>query len=155
MTMRAALVAGCPPLAAAVVGSLGSRRAPQVYHRLAKPRWAPPSGVFGPVWTTLYCLIGFAGWRMWRGRAPRRTWTLHAAQLTLNAVWPAVFFTVRDKRASLVVIAALDAVLGAEIADLALRDPAAAGALAPYLGWTLFATALNARVSDPGEVAAG
>ena len=33
--------------------------------------------------------------------------------------------------------------------DLASQDEGAAVALAPYLGWSLFATALNANVSDP------
>jgi tryptophan-rich sensory protein len=155
MKMRGILAAVAPPLAAAVAGSFGSRRAPQVYHRLAKPRWAPPSGAFGPVWTALYGLIGFAGWRMWQGRTPPRTWGLHAAQLTLNAVWPFVFFSARDKRASLAVIAALDAVLIGQIADLARRDAVAAATLGPYLGWSLFATALTASVSDPDRVPPG
>jgi translocator protein len=147
--VRGIVVAGGPPLAAALIGSVGSRRAPEVYPRLTKPRWAPPSTVFGPVWSGLYALIGVAGWRMWRRRAASRTWTLHAAQLTLNAVWPFGFFTIRNKRASLAVISALDLLVVAEMVDLARQDKVGAVALGPYVGWSLFATALNACVSEP------
>jgi tryptophan-rich sensory protein len=143
------MAAGGPPLTAALVGSLGSRHAGEVYQRLTKPRWAPPVSVFGPVWSGLYALIGVAGWRMWRGRAPARAWGLHAAQLTLNAAWPWTFFTVRDKRTSLAVITALDLLVAAQLVDVVRQDRAAAAALVPYFGWSLFATALNTSVSDP------
>lgn len=33
------------------------------YVQLAKPAFAPPGWLFGPVWTALYVLIGLAGWR--------------------------------------------------------------------------------------------
>lgn len=151
MKLTRAVIAVGPPLAAAVIGSVGSRSAPTVYGRLRKPRWAPPSGVFAPVWTALYALIGFAGWRMADGRVPVRTQLLHGAQLTLNALWPFMFFRIGDKRASLAVIGVLDVLVALELADLVKQDKAAAAALTPYLGWSLFATALNAVVSDPGR----
>jgi hypothetical protein len=40
------------------------------------------------------------------------------AQLPLNAAWPGVFFTAGQKRASLAVIAALEAAVAAEVAVL-------------------------------------
>jgi tryptophan-rich sensory protein len=75
-------------------------------------------------------------------------------QLSLNAAWPVLFFRVRDKRSSLVVIALLDCALVAEIASLRNEDAAAASLLLPYLVWSTFATALNASVSDPGTAMA-
>jgi len=59
------------------------------------------------------------------------------------------FFGVRDKRSSLAVIAALDAVLATEITAVRRSSPVAAALLSPYLAWTGFATALNAAVSEP------
>lgn len=136
-------------LAAAAIGSLPSRRAPEIYRRLTTPRWAPPAGAFGPVWTALYTAIGVAGWRLRTRRAGRAAKGLHLAQLALNAAWPWTFFAARDRTAALAVAVALDAAVATEIAVVARRDPAAAALLAPYLGWSLFATALTASVGDP------
>lgn len=140
--------------AAAVVGGLGSRRAPEVYARLDKPDWAPPAGVFGPVWTGLYSAIAVAGWRLWQRRTEPTATTalrLHATQLALNAAWPWMFFSARNRTAALAVIAALDATIAAEIVTAARIDRPAAALLTPYLAWSLFATALTSAVSDPGS----
>ncbi|TVT32940.1 tryptophan-rich sensory protein [Amycolatopsis rhizosphaerae] len=146
---RGLAFAAGPTLAAAAIGSLASRRAPEVYRRLAKPAWAPPPGVFGPVWTVLYTAIGVAGWRLWTRRAGRKALGLHLAQLALNAAWTPAFFAARNRTAALAVVTALDGALAAEIAVVARRDRAAAALLAPYLGWSVFATALTASVGDP------
>jgi tryptophan-rich sensory protein len=137
-----------PVGAAAGLGVVAARDAPAVYERLAKPSWAPPASVFGPVWSVLYVTTALAGWRLFRS-ASKRTKTFHVLQLSLNAAWPALFFGTRDKRSSLVVIALLDAVLAAEIASLRREDPTAGVLLLPYLAWSAFATALNSSVSDP------
>jgi len=136
-----------PVAAAAVLGGLGSRRAPETYARLHKPGWAPPPSVFGPVWSVLYAAVGVAGWRVYDASPALRR--LHLAQLGLNAAWPATFFAARDKRLSLVVIALLDAAVAAEVARARDEDPVAARLLTPYLAWCGFATALNASVSEP------
>lgn len=140
-------------IGAAVVGSIGSRRAPQVYAELDKPSWAPPAQAFGPVWTALYAAVGVAGWRLWTRDGDRRLLGLHAAQLALNAAWPFTFFSARDRRAALAVIAGLDVAVAAELLAVARRDRVTAALLAPYLGWSLYATALTAAVGDPGRQA--
>jgi tryptophan-rich sensory protein len=58
----------------------------------------------------------------------------------------------RNRTAALALIAALDIVVAAEIAAAAPRDRAAAVLLAPYLAWSLYATALTAAVADPDAV---
>jgi benzodiazapine receptor len=87
---------------------------------------------------------------LYRSASPR-TKALHLIQLSLNAAWPALFFGVRDKRSSLVVIALLDCALAAEVVSLRHEDSVAASLLLPYLAWSAFATALNASVGDPGQ----
>ena len=143
----AALAAG-GSVAAAAIGGLGARRAPQVYSRLEKPAWAPPAGVFGPVWTALYTAMGVAAFRLAR-RQVHRALRLHLAQLVLNALWPVAFFSARHRRASLAIIVALDGLVAAEVLAAAREDSVSAGLLTPYLAWCLFATALNAAASDP------
>ncbi|MFZ0090910.1 MAG: TspO/MBR family protein [Solirubrobacteraceae bacterium] len=150
MDVRRWMFAAGPVVAAAGLGGLGARRAPQTYRRLRKPSWAPPAGAFGPVWSALYVATGAAGWRLFAS-ASRPTKSLHLTQLALNATWPLAFFGIRDKRASLLIIALLDGALTAEVWMLRREDPVAAILLAPYLGWSGFATALNAAVSDPAE----
>ncbi|MGZ4250328.1 MAG: TspO/MBR family protein [Solirubrobacteraceae bacterium] len=137
-----------PVVAAAGFGGLASRKAPAVYKRLSKPSWAPSASAFGPVWSTLYLAIAVAGWRIYPTASPM-TRRFHLAQLALNGAWPAAFFGIRDRRASLVIIAALDFSLGFEVARLRVEDRRAAGLLVPYLAWCGFATALNIAVSEP------
>ena len=148
MQIRRLAFAVVPVVAAAGLGGLASRDAPETYGRLRKPAWAPPAAVFGPVWTLLYTGIGIAGWRLYDAGSPR-TQRLHLTQLALNAAWPAAFFGAREKKVSLAIILALDALVAAEVAAARRDDPAAAALLTPYLAWTGFATALNASVSEP------
>jgi translocator protein len=122
------LFAAGTAIGAAAIGSIGSRRAPEVYARLDKPAWAPPAGVFGPAWTALYAAIGVAGWRLWTRDAGRTALGLHAAQLALNAAWPFTFFTARNHDAALITIAALDL---HRSRDRARGAPGPAGSVAP------------------------
>lgn len=73
-------------------------------------------------------------------------------QLTLNAAWPFTFFAARDRSTALAVIAALDVTIAAELAVAARRDRTTAALLAPYLMWSIYATALTAAV-NPEAVA--
>ena len=50
----------------AVVGGLAAGSAGSTYRDLELPPFAPPSWLFGPVWTVLYVMIGVAGWLLWR-----------------------------------------------------------------------------------------
>jgi translocator protein len=120
------------------------------YLALDRPAWAPPSWLFGPVWTVLYALIGVAGWRVWRRAgsvgAARGALGLWGAQLIVNAAWPGVFFGLGALGAGLAVILVLDALVIATITLARRHDGVAAGLLAPYLVWILYATALNAAL---------
>ena len=51
---------------AAAIGSAASIQAAPFYTQLLRPDWAPPPGIFGPVWTVLYVLMGIAAWLVWR-----------------------------------------------------------------------------------------
>lgn len=116
------------------------------YPTLAKPWFTPPSWVFGPVWTTLYLLMGVALYLVWKratGRLRRVALGVFALQLVLNAGWTLTFFGAREILGGLVVIVALLATILATMGAFARVDRRAAALLVPYLLWVGFATALN------------
>lgn len=130
-------------------GVVGSLFPPgEWYATLRKPAWNPPSWVFGPVWTTLYILMGVAAWLVWdrHRRAARAALTLFVVQLVFNAAWSWLFFGLRSPGlafAEIVVLWAL--ILATTIAFWRLR-PTAGALLLPYLAWVTFAAVLNATL---------
>ncbi|MGA0024907.1 MAG: TspO/MBR family protein [Burkholderiales bacterium] len=116
------------------------------YLTLNKPSFNPPGWVFGPVWTTLYVMIGAAGWRLWRAHRGSTAMKLWWVQLLLNYLWSPAFFGMHNPALALVVIVALLAAIVATLAAAWPRDRAVALLLAPYLAWVAFATLLNATL---------
>ena len=60
------------------------------YKTIAKPEWNPPAWIFGPVWTTLFILMGSAAWLVWKPagfKAATTPLSLFAVQLVLNVAW--------------------------------------------------------------------
>jgi tryptophan-rich sensory protein len=116
------------------------------YEGLAKPPWTPPGWVFGPVWTILYPLIAIAGWTVWREGRSRVAMLLFLLQLTLNGLWPWLFFGLRRPDWAFVDIVALVVAVVATIGAFYRLRRRAALLLVPYLAWVLFAAALNLAV---------
>ena len=133
-----------------VAGGLGALVTDAAWYReLARPSWAPPGWVFGPVWLTLYTMMGVAAWLVWRTPSTSaRTHALgwFAAQLALNAAWTPVFFGLRSLGGGLVVILLLVGAIVATMRAFHRVAPRPAWLLAPYLAWVMFATALNASL---------
>ena len=119
------------------------------YRSLDKPSFQPPNWVFAPVWTALYGMIAYSGYRVWKApKSPQRTraLSLWGAQMLMNSAWTPLFFGARMPRAALVDIATLDATAAAYAASAAQVDRTAASLVVPYLGWLGFATALNGSI---------
>lgn len=121
----------------------------EFYRSLDRPAWAPPGWLFGPVWITLYVLIGVSAWLVWRRpRSPTRrsalTWW--GVQLAINAAWTPVFFGLEAIGASLVVIVALLLAILVTIERAGRVTRPAAWLLVPYAAWVAFATALSAAI---------
>jgi benzodiazapine receptor len=135
------------------VGALGavfspgiSASATQWYDMLAKPAWLPPQNWFVPVWTGLYVLMGIAAWLIWRERYHRgrgAAIAAYAVQLFLNALWPPLFFGLKNIDAGLFDIVALWLAIGWTLREFARVRIAAAVTLVPYFLWVSFATAIN------------
>lgn len=130
--------------ATAVVGSFAAIDSADQYGNLEQPGWAPPSWLFGPVWTILYVFIAVAGFLLWKEDGWSTDGKLWAAQLFFNALWTPFFFAWELRLVALVWILALDVLVAWLIVRTWPRWPALF--MAPYLAWILFATALNAAV---------
>ena len=118
------------------------------YETLARPALAPPNWVFGPVWTTLFALMGVAAWLVWRRanrqpEAARVAGIAFVAQFVLNLTWSAVFFGMQRIGAALAVIVGLWLLIVVTIWAFARVDRRAGALLVPYLLWVSFAGYLN------------
>ena len=116
---------------------------------LDKSRINPPAWVFGPVWTTLYGLMSWSAYRIWRQPAsPDRTRALAiwSTQLGLNGLWSPLFFGEHRPRAALVDLVALAAAIVAYIRVASKVDRVASALMAPYLAWVGLAGVLNVEI---------
>ena len=132
--------------AAALIGVLGVTGTAAEYQNLDQPPWAPPSWLFGPVWTVLYAMIAVAGWLVWRRTGWNRALTVYAVQLALNAIWTPIFFGFGRYGLALADIVVLWVLIGATVLLFRPVSRTAAWLLVPYWAWVTFATALNAAI---------
>ena len=125
-----------------VCGSQPQRRG----NRL-KPPFNPPNWIFGPVWITLYALMGIAAFLIFEKgigkKEVRKALAVFAAQLVLNSLWSIVFFGAHQILGAAVLILLLWAMILATIRLFRRISGTAAGLLIPYLLWVSFATVLN------------
>jgi tryptophan-rich sensory protein len=131
---------------AAAVGAAATASAGSFYEQLTRPNWAPPSSVFGPVWTVLYLLMGIAAWLVWRERGfgnARVALTLFLVQLVLNGLWSWLFFAWQQGAWALGEILVLWVMILATVVAFWRVRPLAGMLLVPYLTWVSFATALT------------
>ena len=135
--------------AAAAIGALASVQAATFYQQMTQPSWAPPSSVFGPVWSVLYALIGIAAWLVWREggwRRQRGVLTLFVVQLAVNALWSWLFFGWHRGALAFADIVLLWLLIVATMVGFWRVRPVAGALLLPYLAWVGFASALNFAV---------
>ncbi|HVL85177.1 MAG TPA: TspO/MBR family protein [Pseudonocardia sp.] len=134
---------------AAAVGGLAAASAAEQYASLARPSWAPPAEVFGPVWTVLYALVAVSGWLVWRRAGvtgARTALTGYGVQLVLNALWTPLFFGAGWYGVAFAELCVLLVAVVATVVLFARHSRLAAGLLVPYLLWIGFACAVNLAV---------
>jgi benzodiazapine receptor len=132
--------------AASAVGAVASIQAKSFYSQLVQPSWAPPPGIFGPVWTVLYTLMGIAAWLVWRSGgfgANRQALTLFLLQLAFNALWSWLFFAWNLGVLALADIGVLWILIVATVVAFWRVRPLAGALFVPYLLWVSFAFVLN------------
>jgi tryptophan-rich sensory protein len=120
------------------------------YANLHKPFFNPPDWIFGPVWTTLYIMMGVSAFLVWRkgldNKIVRIALICFIVQLFLNAIWTPLFFGLRSPLLGLIdIVLLLNAIIVTVSAFSKISRPAAL-LLIPYLAWVSFATVLNASI---------
>jgi len=135
--------------AAAGLGGIASANAGAFYRELARPAWAPPAAVFGPVWSALYVLMGVAAWLVWRERGiggARAALGLFLLQLATNALWSWLFFVWRQGALAFAEVVLLWVLIVATVVAFWRVRPLAGALLLPYLLWVSYASALTYAV---------
>lgn len=121
------------------------------YQYLAKPAWAPPSWLFGPVWTFLYVLIaasyGYVAYLFFTKRIPFVVIVPFILNIIFNAIYSPIQFGLKSN-----ILAAIDIflVLGTLVWALVVIFPYAKWVTfinIPYLAWVSFATVLQVTVT--------
>jgi tryptophan-rich sensory protein len=132
---------------AGVLGSLFTSPAiPTWYKTLNKPFFTPPDWIFGPVWISLFILMGISLFMIWRRQDhPRFKLTLvfFLIQLILNILWSVAFFGLRSPLLGLVDIVLLWVAILLMIQHFSKVSGMAGFLLLPYLLWVGFAALLN------------
>ena len=117
------------------------------YQTINKPSWNPPGWIFGPVWTTLYVMMGIALFFVWKSAATellkRTAISLFAVQLLLNFFWSFIFFDQHQSGWALVEIITMWVSILLTIFSFAQVSKTAAWMLVPYISWVSFASILN------------
>ncbi len=130
-----------------IAGMFTTEAIPGWYASLSQPSFNPPNWVFGPVWTTLYILMGISLYLVWKqeaGKQRNQAILIFMMQLMLNFGWSFLFFYFNLIGIALLEIIALWIMIVLMLINFRRIKPLAAYLNIPYLLWVSFATALNA-----------
>jgi len=131
----------------AIAGMFTAQAVPEWYSTLNQPSFNPPNWIFGPVWTTLYLILGFSFFLIWkqeRSQHRNQAILIFFVQMVLNFGWSFLFFYYHLIGFALLEIIVLWATIITMILVFYRVKPLAAYLNVPYLLWVTFATVLNA-----------
>jgi tryptophan-rich sensory protein len=116
------------------------------YVTLIKPSFNPPNYLFGPVWTTLYILMGislFLALNKAKELDKNRIIVVFSLQLILNFLWSFIFFEFHQLGLALIEIVVMWCSILVMILVFFKTNKFAALINIPYLLWVSFATVLT------------
>lgn len=124
------------------------------YASFIKPTWAPPSWLFGPVWTVLYAIIivsfGTVFYRTFTGKLPWMVALPFALNILFNLAFTPIQFGLKNNLlASIDVVLVVATLIWAFIAiwNVAPDLRWVVYANIPYLLWGVFATCLQITIT--------
>jgi tryptophan-rich sensory protein len=121
------------------------------YQQLLKPSWAPPSWLFGPVWSVLYLIIAITYGTVLYKVATKQLPAIVAVPFILNLIFNFAFtpiqFGLRNNALATVDILFTLITLIWVIVAIYPHIRWVALANIPYLGWVLFASVLQITIT--------
>ena len=121
------------------------------YEKLIKPEWAPPSWIFGPVWSVLYVIIaityGYVGWLFYNGKISFMVLLPFILNLVFNLAFTPIQFGLKN---NLLALTDIVLVLSTLIWLMIAIYPHAKWITfmnIPYLIWVAFATVLQITIT--------
>jgi tryptophan-rich sensory protein len=130
-----------------IAGLYTAEAIPGWYETLNRPSFNPPNWLFGPVWTTLYLLMGislFLIWKQDKSKERNLAILVYLLQQALNFGWSFIFFYFNMIGFALIEICMLWLSIVIMLVLFYKIKPVAAYINIPYLLWVTFATLLNA-----------
>jgi tryptophan-rich sensory protein len=131
----------------AIAGLFTAEAVPEWYETLNRPSFNPPNWLFGPVWSTLYLLMGISLFLIWKQSASKvrnMAIFIFLLQQALNFGWSFIFFYFNMIGFALIEIILLWISIVIMLVLFYKIKPAAAYINIPYLLWVTFAALLNA-----------
>jgi len=143
------------------------------YKELAKPSWNPPNWIFGPVWTTLFVLMGISLYLVWSknfkvinkvfpkikkvpNKISEKFWSgkwmkaniilIFSLQLLLNILWSVIFFAQQNPALAFFELIMLWFAIIFTMVNFYRVSKLSAWLLLPYLLWVSFAGFLNLTI---------
>lgn len=128
---------------AGIIGSIFTANSiPNWYQTLEKPFLSPPNWIFGPVWISLYILMGISLFLVWK-KKNKIALILFFIQLILNSIWSVIFFGFQRIDIAFAEIIILWIFILLTIVFFFKISKLAAWLLIPYILWVSFAGYLN------------
>lgn len=119
------------------------------YVNINKPSFNPPNYLFGPVWTTLYLLMGISLFMILnspKNELRKKAIIIFCIQLALNFCWSFIFFKFQLLGLAFVEIIIIWLSIITMIITFHKINKTAAYIQIPYLLWVSFASVLNGAI---------
>ena len=121
------------------------------YSTLIKPTWAPPSWLFGPVWTFLYIIIaityGYVGYLFFTKQVPFIVVLPFILNLIFNFMFTWLQFGLKSNTLAMVDVVLVLGTLAWALVAIYPHVKWVALANIPYLAWVCFATTLQITIT--------
>lgn len=122
------------------------------YASLAKPEWAPPAWLFGPVWSVLYAIIlvsfGYVAYSFWKKRLPGKVFLPFVLNIVFNLAFSPIQFGLQSNILAAIDISLVLATLIWALTAIYPRMRWVALVNIPYLLWVSFATVLQFTIKE-------